>query len=106
MWTTPKVIWHIWAKFGPKIGVAVPQAPVGTQSRNLLKSSVTAPTNLFVFKASSMWNKFLNPPSNIDFSSPIALVKGRINKMLLESQKVGHTDEWSELNFSANELCL
>ena len=64
------------------------------------------PTNLFVFKASGMWNKFLNPSSNIDFSSSIAVVKGRIKKMLLESQKVGHTDEWSELNFSAAELCL
>ena len=27
-----KVIWHNWEYFGPKMGVAVPRAPVGTRS--------------------------------------------------------------------------
>ena len=63
-------------------------------------------TNLFVYKTLSMWNKFLKPSGNIDFSSPIALVKGRIKSMLLNAQKAGNTDEWSELNFDGNDMCL
>ena len=65
-----------------------------------------AVTNLFVYKTSNMWNKFLKPSSKIDFSSPIALVKGRIKTMLLNAQKAGNTDEWSELNFDGNDMCL
>ena len=40
------VIWNNWAKKGPNIGVAVPQALVGGWGLGPLKSSVTGPSML------------------------------------------------------------
>ncbi len=58
----------------------------------------------FVFRASSLWNKFRSCPeaSEIsDFNVGIGLVKSKIKAIILRRQKMGDFDEWQpEENFS------
>ena len=57
------------------------------------------PSSLFIYQSSSMWNKCRKISSKTDFTTPIASVKTRLRKAILDAQIRYDPIMWCPLNF-------